>query len=224
MHISISEKTLKSLICKQVDNFFTLENDERKSLLQSLPKALARCDENFSQNTNKYYSDVKGNTLFNPYHSVQYTIFLYFLSSEVASTGNTELADKLYYLNRAMNGLDLYYKIELPTIFFSDHPLASVLGRAKYGCYFCFQQGCTVGNNHGQYPIIGDYVRMFANSSIIGECRIGNNVFIASGSMVKDIDVPSNTIVFGQSPQLTFKQMPEEYFLKSSPFKIHSKS
>ena len=49
------------------------------------------------------------------------------------------------------------------------------------------------------------YVRMCANSSIIGNCRIGDNVIIGANSGVKDEDVPDNSIVFGYSPHLIIK-------------------
>ena len=74
------------------------------------------------------------NVRFNPYHSVQYMIFLYYLSHEIyVNTQNTILCDKIYYLNKIMNSVDLFYAIELPQKFGAEHPLGSVMGRAKYG-------------------------------------------------------------------------------------------
>ena len=60
------------------------------------------------------------------------------------------------------------------------------MGRAEYGEGFSFGQNCTVGNNKGIYPVLGENVRMCANSSIIGNCRIGDNVIIGANSGVKD--------------------------------------
>ena len=61
-------------------------------------------------------------------------IFLYYLSHEIyANTQNTILCDKIYYLNKIMNSVDLFYAIELPQKFGAEHPLGSVMGRAKYG-------------------------------------------------------------------------------------------
>lgn len=105
-----------------------------------------------------------------------------------------------------MNGCDLYHEVDLPDYFTLDHPVGSVMGRAEYGEGFSFGQNCTVGNNRGIYPIIGRNVRMCANSSIIGNCHIGNNVTIGANSGVKDEDVPDNCIVFGYSPNLIIKQ------------------
>ena len=46
---------------------------------------------------------------------------------------------------------------------------------------------------------------MYANSSILGKCHIGKNVQIGAGALVKNQDVPDNSIVFGQSPNLIIK-------------------
>ena len=48
-----------------------------------------------------------------------------------------------------MNSVDLFYAIELPQKFGAEHPLGSVMGRAKYGDGFFFYQGCTVGGTDG---------------------------------------------------------------------------
>ncbi len=104
-----------------------------------------------------------------------------------------------------MNACDLFYEVELPSYFKLDHPVGSVMGRAQYSDGFCFSQNCTVGNNKGIYPIIGKNVRMCANSSIIGNCHIGDNVVLGAGCGVKDEDIPSDSLVFGQSPRLVIK-------------------
>ena len=50
--------------------------------------------------------------------------------------------------------------------------------------------------SHIGYPIIGDNVCMNANSIIIGNVKIGNNVLIAPGAFI-NFDVPDNSIVIG---------------------------
>lgn len=67
------------------------------------------------------------------------------------------------------------------------------------------------GGNRGEngvlyYPQIGRNVKMYANSSFIGKCNIGDNVILSAGTLVKDTDIPSNSIVFGQSPNLIIKE------------------
>ena len=104
-----------------------------------------------------------------------------------------------------LNGCDLFYEVELPDFFILDHPVGSVMARAQYGEGFLFRHNCTVGNNHGIYPIIGKNVELCANASILGNCHIGDNVTIGAYACVKDQDVPDNSIVFGQSPNLIIK-------------------
>jgi serine O-acetyltransferase len=70
------------------------------------------------------------------------------------------------------------------------------MGRAKYGNGFSFSQNCTVGNNNGVYPIIGENVKMCMSSAILGKCNIENNVIIGAGAIVKDQDVHNNSIEF----------------------------
>ena len=153
-----------------------------------------------------------GEIKFNPFHSVQYMTFLYIIANELyCNQISSILADKLYYLNKTMNGLDLFYAVALPEVWSAEHPVGSVLGRAKYGEGFFFYQGCTVGGNRGKdrvlyYPQIGYNVKMYANSSLIGKCHIGDNVILGAGTLVKDTDIPSNSIVFGQSPNLIIKE------------------
>lgn len=109
-----------------------------------------------------------------------------------------------------MNGLDMFYAIELPTHFGAEHPVGSVMGRAKYNDGFFFYQGCTVGGTRDKegnlyYPEIEENVRMYANSSILGRCHIGRNAQIGAGALVKNQNVPDDGIVFGQSPNLIIK-------------------
>ena len=108
----------------------------------------------------------------------------------------------MYYLNRTLNSIDLYYEVELPLVFFLDHPLGSILGRAQYGEYFSFGQAVTVGNNKGIYPTFGEYVKLHAGSIVIGDTAIGKNVIVSANTVIKDSTIPDSSIVFGQSPNL----------------------
>ena len=218
--LSDSEE-LSELLCKQIQNNFTLNDRDSVDVSLIIKTALLRTEKCFSENNNKYYSNEKGELTFSPFHSGQYSIFLYFASQEAHKHGNRSLADRIYYLNKMLNCCDLYYEVALPDVFFLDHPVASVIGRGSYSNYFVFQQNCTVGGNHGIYPRFGEFVWLFANATVIGDTSIGNNVFVSSGALIKDESIPGNTIVFGQSPNLVLKSRPPEYFYKASPFKVH---
>lgn len=205
MITAIPREEIQKIVCKQLDNFFLINKEEEAQILFVWQRVMDRVEKCFRPSPNKYYSR-DGETYFNPFHSGQYCIFLYFLSNEIWKAGNSLLADKIYYLNKALNGCDMFYEVALPEFFMLDHPVGSVLGRAQYADGFTFGQGCTVGNNNGIYPILGNNVVLCANASIIGACHVGSNVTIGAYACVKDQDVPDNSVVFGQSPNLVIKK------------------
>jgi serine O-acetyltransferase len=206
MKFEILKENIIDGLIKQLSSFFDMPKDEIDILKMVSEETFERCEYCFSKISNKYFSR-HGEVYFNPYHSGQYTIFLYYYSNSIFKNypNNSSLADKVYYLNKIMNSCDLFYEIELPEIFILDHPVGSVMGRAKFGNYFTFGQNCTVGNNKGVFPSIGENVKMSANSMILGNCKIGDNVIIGAGTCVKDQDVPKNSLVFGTSPNLIIK-------------------
>jgi serine O-acetyltransferase len=55
---------------------------------------------------------------------------------------------------------------------------------------------------------------MYSNVTVIGDTHIGDNVVISTGSTIKDEKIPSNYLVFGQSPNLIIKSKSEEYMRK----------
>ena len=160
------------------------------------------CAYCFSKINDKYFVDKKGDILFNTFHSGQYTIFLYYLSREMykKSLCSTVLLEKIFYLNKMLNSVDLYYEVDLPKVFHAGHPLGSVIGRAKIGKNFSFNQNCTVGGNKDVYPVLSENVIMMAGSTIVGKCFIGSYTIIGSNSFIKDIDIPNNSMVVGIYP------------------------
>lgn len=70
---------------------------------------------------------------------------------------------------------------------------------ATIGRNFNISQGCLIGNSEGKnagVPTIGNNVCMNANSIVIGNVKIGNDVIIAPGAFV-NFNVPDNSIVIG---------------------------
>lgn len=212
---TLPKNELGGAVIKQLQSFFTPLNDEERQMINScLEVVIPQCEYNFSHSENKYFSDEKdGRRIirFDAFHSIQWMTLLYYLSHELYLRKST-LCDKVYYLNKIMHSVDLFYAIELPQIWSAEHPMGTVMGRAKYSNGFFFYQGCTVGGtkdkeNNIHYPVIEENVRMYANSSILGDCYIGANVQIGAGAIVKNQEVPSNSIVFGQSPNLIIKSL-----------------
>ena len=153
----------------------------------------------------KYYA--ADDVFFDHLHTDHYATFLYFLSNTVyRREGPTPLAARVYALNKALHGLDAFYEVELPDIFFLQHPVGTVLGRANYADYFCVYQRTSVGSSlDGSRPTFGEGVVMYGGSAVIGRCTIGDNCWLSVNTLVMDSDVPSNSLVFGASPGLVVK-------------------
>lgn len=205
-------KNLMDLVLKQLNNFFYTKPSARFE--DGVHNALRRVEESLSKTTNRYFLE----SGFSPYHSAQYSIFLYYLSHDIGGGGMRAEADQVYYLNKIMNSVDWYWAIQLPNHFFVEHPLGSILGRASYGDYISIYQGVTIGGNrkgdHLYYPVLGDYTILYANSKILGKCNVGNYVIISADACIKDEDIPDYSIVFGTSPHLIIKNKGEEEMRK----------
>ncbi|SMC39372.1 transferase [Sporomusa malonica] len=208
MILELSKTEISQLIHGQLSNILGMSSE----ISNYLDITLERTHKCFEKTKNKYYRNPDGEVYFNPYHSGQYSIFLYYLANTIfRNGGDSTLASKIYYLNKILNSVDWYYEIELPEVFGVEHPLGAVLGRAKYSNGFFVYQGCTVGGNKGKYPIMGKNVILYANSTVIGESTIGTNVAISTGTIVKDENIPDFCLVFGQTPNLVIKKKEPEY-------------
>lgn len=199
---------ITEVIIHQLCNIFLLTNEE-KSILQAgevMREAQKRTLEAISAFNNKYY-DGK----INPLNGVMYCNFLYQLSRCTYASNNIDITEKIYCLNKMLHAVELFYEVPLPAHWSCEHPIGSVIGRAEYGDYFFFYQGCTVGSSYCEgtflYPVIGENVTMYSHSKILGSSHIGNNVVLSANSYVINEDVPDNCIVFGQSPHLVIKKI-----------------
>lgn len=211
MIIEDGKENIFKIVKKQLSTYWDLF--EESIVFDSIEKAIICMDNNMSElNRNcKYAHDAEGRICFSPYNTVEYAIFLYYLSHVIYIEGYEKEASLVYYLNKIMNSVEWFYAIELPTHFWADHPLGSVLGRAKYGDYLFVNQGVTVGGNsigvlNDIYPTIGKNVHLCAGSSLIGNCHIGDNSILAAGTFVRNQDVPCNSIAYGISPNIIIKE------------------
>lgn len=146
-------------------------------------------------------------------HSSQYTIFLYYLSNTIwKNEKQQKLCSKLFYLNKALNGIDLFYEIEMPDIFFIGHSVGIVLAKAQYSNYLVLYQNSTVGKNHGVAPRLGEGVIIYPNSAIIGDCDIANGSVISQGVSVIDRSTQENCLCFqGNAGELLFKKTERDF-------------
>ena len=191
----------KKILEKQVSALWGLSQEEMEMLDGVFENVQLRLEKCFSHIKNKYYNAQDG-AIFSPYHNCQYSFLLYFYSNELFKEyGDNDLSSKIYCTLKMCSAMDLFYQIEMPEVFFFDHPVGTVLGRACYRNNFLFMQNCTVGNNRGIYPNIGENVIMMSGAKILGNCNIGDNVILSANCYVLDTDIPDNSIVYGGNPR-----------------------
>jgi serine O-acetyltransferase len=144
---------------------------------------------------------------FDHLHSSQYTTFLYYLSNTIwKATGNDSLCAKLFGLNKALNGIDLFYEIEMPPVFFIGHSVGIVFANATYGNYLVVYQNSTVGKNHGIAPVLGEGVIMYPNTAIIGCCEVGDGTVLSQGVSLINAHTPGHCTVYaGQAGTVVCK-------------------
>ncbi|MFZ6725968.1 hypothetical protein ACO0K2_10785 [Undibacterium sp. MH2W] len=200
--VRLGREGLIAYLENQVASFFPDGRRYRDVLEANVDEALAR--------TMRCVNHVKMWTpdKFDYLHSTQYCIFLYFLSNTIyRHQHSAELQTKLFLLNKALNGIDLFYEIAMPDIFFIGHSVGIVLAKATYGNYLVLYQNSTVGKNHGIAPVLGEGVIMYPNSAIIGDCQIADGSVISQGVSVINKNTAAHSLVFqGEGGQLVFKK------------------
>jgi len=186
------------------------------TILKCLPQTLERVHHLIDQ--------VRMWTLgkFDHLHSSQYCIYLYLLANQIWLHSNErEVPTRLFLLNKAMNGIDLFYEIEMPPVFFIGHSVGIVLAKADYGNYLVLYQNSTVGKNHGIAPKIGEGVVMYPNSAIIGRSDAGANTVLSQGTGLVNCDSPGNCIVFqGADKQPVFRAQKDNQIAAAEYFRI----
>lgn len=204
MTTSLPIPRLAGYIARQINHFFPDDSDVSESLiLPLLEKILPEVEAGMSMYHNPGFWR-EGEVRLNHLHGDQYAFLLYKLGHQASKEGPThrELMDKSYLLNKALHGLDLYPQVQLPQACWLAHPVGSVIGRAAYQGPLVIMQGCTIGNRAARYPVIGSHVVLCSQTTLIGDCEIGDNVCIGAGSLLVNEKVPSNCTVVGRTPNL----------------------
>lgn len=138
-----------------------------------------------------------GEDRFDPLHSTQYCTFLYFLANTIwRNTGSIETPTRLFLLNKTLNGIDLFYEIDMPPVFFIGHSVGIVFAKATYGNYLVVYQNSTVGKNHGVAPVLGEGVVMYPNTAIIGRCEVGDGTVLSQGVSLINTSTPGHCTVY----------------------------
>lgn len=195
--LSLSQNEMRKYVEQQLSMFFPDNNlIQDKLFTKSFQMALERTEYCFKYVELKAYNS-DDSTFFSHLHADQYTQFLWFLSNSVWNKYNDKnLANKIFYLNKILNGFMCMYNTELPDIFLVLHGNGTVLGKAKYSNFFVCHHGCTVGAVHGTYPTFDKGVAMAPQSIVVGGCNIGNNVTIGTRALVRNKDIPNCSIFY----------------------------
>ncbi len=189
---------LCALAARQINALYADGDDMDAGALQdSARRALDRLVHCFTQVDNRYFFDGR-QARFDHLHGDQYAMWLYLLANQLyRDHAPATWCKKLFLLNKALHGCDIFYEVELPSIFLLVHPLGTVLGRGSYRDYLMVYQRCGVGSNHDMYPTLGQHLTLRPGSAVLGRCAVADNVTIAAESLVLDRDIPQNTTYIG---------------------------
>ena len=212
LSLSLAPDRLAALAAGQVNALFPDGDDvTRDDLMPAMPNALARLEHCFARIDNKYFFDGT-RAVFSHLHGDQYAMWLYFLSNELfRQGGSAAVCSKLFLLNKALHGCDMFYEVALPDIFLVVHPLGTVLGRGNYADYFVAYQRCGVGSNHDIYPTFGEHVTLRPGAAVLGKSMIGAGCQIAAEGLVIDRDLPENTLYIGNPKTAVTKPQTTRY-------------
>lgn len=212
--MTVAPHLLTGYVCRQLENHYPDGHDSRSSIETAMPRALERVRHLVGHVI--AWKD-KG---FDPLWSGQYCTFLYLLGNEVwRSHGDSATATRLFLLNKALHGIELFHEVPLPEVFLIGHTTSVTFAKARYGTHLVFHQNCTVGHKLvGERPVLEDRIVMFPNSMVIGKCHIRSNTVIAPGVVLVDTDTPGDCyVVAGPNGKPTFKvakrQVWKDYFV-----------
>ncbi|MCR5877522.1 hypothetical protein [Phenylobacterium sp. J367] len=155
---------------------------------------------------------------FNVLQSSQHCIYLYYLANTIwKASGDTAAPTRLFLMNKAFNGIDLFYEIAMPEVFYIGHSVGIVLAKATYGNHLVLYQNSTVGRHKDQIPVLGDRVVLYPNTAVIGRSVVESDTVVSQGTSIINRRVPAGQMAFrGPDGGLAFSPRPDdllaEYF------------
>lgn len=204
MQLSLTPADLERYVVRLVAHYLPDGYVAKAAHMQLFGRTLQRVEHCFTHIERKYYQSNKV-VLFDHLNGDHMATLLYYFANTVwRETGDTELPTRLFYLNKILHGLDMFYSLAMPEIFMLVHPVGTVLGNARYQDYLVVYQNCTVGAIADIYPQFGVGTILYSRASVLGNCKLGNDVVLAANSMIIDLDVPDMTVVLGQYPAQRF--------------------
>ena len=112
-------------------------------------------------------------------------------------------------------GIDIHPAANIAVPFFIDHGTGIVIGETTViNKRVRMYQGVTLGavsvpnarEIHGvkRHPTIGDDVTIYANATILGDIKVGNDVVVGSNTYIRE-DIPPHTTVKNPKPELIMR-------------------
>lgn len=205
MELSLTSEELLDYTYAQLRHFYpdNKELPKTKRAQDSFAACLDRVNECFKHITMRGYSTSSGEGLFSHLHSDQYSQYLYFLSNQFFHDGiDEDVCRKLLNLNRALNGIFVSYKLDLPPHFLFGHPLGTIVGNASYGDGLVLYQGVTINSGAdgtGKFiPEIGKGCFFGAGAKVMGTEPIGDRVSVGVDAVVYNKAIPSDSLVLNR--------------------------
>lgn len=218
MRLSLAPDDLAGYTSALIRNYFPDDFQPPKKLNSLVRQAIERIEYCFDKIHLKYYRDQDG-TRFDHMNADHMASYLWFLGNSVwKETGDEQLPTRLSYLNKIMHGLDLFHFVELPSIFLLLHPVGTVIGRASFDDYLLISQNCTIGDAGSAFPTFGRGALLNSGCSVLGDCKVGDEVIFGANSFILDTNIPDKSVVLGRFPDhrlIPNKQTaPESHFFE----------
>lgn len=125
-------------------------------------------------------------------------VFLFRLGRELHLSKLETLKNQIHSLLKELCSCEIYFNNDIDVGFYIVHGQGLIIGsRNKIGKGFIIHQGCTIGhkiNGAGSGVFINDNVKVYCNSSIIGEVEIGENVIIGAHVLITKNVIPNSIV------------------------------
>ena len=138
-------------------------------------------------------------------------VLIFRLSQWLAAVHLGPFARVLYALNMYYLGCEIRPEVRIGTGLFIPHPIGVIVGAGTIigrNAVLGPRAGLGAPDERG-WPVLGDNVTMFTNSSVLGGVRVGDDVVIGAHALVIT-DVPSGALVAGVPAHVIRQLTPEE--------------